>query len=38
MVNGNVPLLRPLRLFRLIAGLMANWYASIVRIFSQLAW
>ncbi len=38
MVNGNVPLLRPLRPFRLIAGLMANWYESIACIFSQLAW
>jgi len=28
MIPGNVPLLRSLRPFTLIAGLMANWYDS----------
>ena len=26
MIHGNVPALRPLRPFRLIAGLPAHWY------------
>jgi len=30
MINGNVPLLRPLRPFQLIAGLMPGWYQNLV--------
>jgi hypothetical protein len=36
MVNGNVPPLRPLRLFPLIAGLPANWYQTTAKIIVML--
>jgi hypothetical protein len=36
MVNGNVPPLRPLRLFPLIAGLLANWYQTTAQIIVML--